>query len=361
MRVPSGLGEGARLSYLALTAQGLNPAAIDVGPALMQPTSIQFPVSTATILPAGPGTVILHVNGPLMPLALLQLGRRFVIGKRIIAYWSWELPQLPDEWRMALPFFHEVWVPSRFTAQAVAPLLGATPRVVTHPLVAAEPMQSGKPPWRRPSGCSFAVLTMFDMASSFSRKNPIGAVLAFRKAFDGIAGCRMVIKLSNGEAFAEGEKALRTTIGDCENIDIICDTITRGELTALYAQCDAVISMHRAEGFGLLMAEAMLHGLPVVATGWSGNMDYMTQENSCPVDFKLISARDTQFTYEHPAMHWADPDIDDAANQLMRLYHNRFWAAKIGQQAAIDAAAAFSVHRYPNPFVATNKWEQVPE
>ena len=176
----SGVGEGARLAYASLEAAGYAPAAFDLSPAFGQ-VELSEPAPRRA-LGAGAGSLIVHHNGPYLPHALWALGRSRVHGRRIIGYWAWELPRLPGNWHDSFRYLHEIWVPSTFTRDAVAAATDKPVHVVPHPLppMPVTPNMRGKlglPP------DALIVLNVFHLGSAFSRKNPLAAIAAFRKAF----------------------------------------------------------------------------------------------------------------------------------------------------------------------------------
>lgn len=292
----------------------------------------------------GPGTLIVHVNSPLMPFAIWCLGRSVVANKYVIGYWAWELPDVPPDWRHGIPFVHEIWVPSAFTADAVRQIAGDRPvRVVPHPVALRGSAAGPRVPWPdRP----FTALLIFNMASSFARKNPLAAITAFRKAFGDDVSARLIVKTSNGEDFPTGISSIKEAIGMAHNIVLIDQTMSAAEIEALYSGSDVVMSLHRAEGFGLTLAEAMLRGLPVVATNWSGNVDFVSAENGIPIPYRLIAADDLQGTYHHPGMMWADADVEAAAAALRRLRSDAKLARTLGEAGAAYAARAWTAQGY---------------
>ena len=169
---------------------------------------------------------------------------------------------------------------------------------------------------------------------------PPEAVAAFRKAFGEDLSARLIVKTSNGEAFPTGISVIRDAIGSAHNIVLINRTMSADEIEALYRESDVVISLHRSEGFGLTLAEAMLRGLPVVATNWSGNVDFVNAENGMPIPYRLIVAEDPQGTYHHPSMMWADANVESAAEVLRRLRCDPKLARTLGEAGAAYAAVA---------------------
>lgn len=343
LRTASGLGEGARLCYDALSRCGYDVFGIDLTARFRQPGPlVDFRFRDGSALD-GAGTLILHINSPYVPFALMCLGRRFIKRKRIIGYWAWELPVAPPEWRFGLPFVHEIWVPSRFTASAVAAIAGEVPvSVVAHPVAVrgrAAALSSGPRD-------SFTALVAFNMASSFARKNPLAAIQAFTQAFDSDPDCQLTLRVINADLYPKGYAALSVAIASLANVRMSEMNSGRVSVEDMYADADVVISLHRSEGFGLVIAEAMLRGLPVVATNWSGNVDFLTPENGMPVPYALIPATDPQGTFEHPSQTWADADVQDAAVKLRMLRDDPKMRAALSRRAVLDATSMFGVEQY---------------
>jgi glycosyltransferase involved in cell wall biosynthesis len=302
------------------------------------------PVDARPEVPAGPDSVpppgvplIVHVNAPMLPLALLRLPRAVTRRRPIIGYWAWELQEVPPEWRPALSCVSQIWVPSRFTAAAMEPLAPSRVRVVPPPLAVVQPVASAcdRSAFGLPRD-AVVVLVSFNLASSFVRKNPFAALAAFHAAFGDRADRLLVLKVSHVEhAPADFARLVQIAMGP--NIRLETRTLPPADRHALTACADIVLSLHRAEGFGLVMAEAMLLGKPVVATGWSGNTDFMDSGNAALVGHRLVPARDDRSVYRGL---WAEPDAAEAAERLRALADDPALRLDLGQRARASALAA---------------------
>lgn len=317
----SGLGEGARLMLHGLAALGV-PA---------------WPLRPGGPLPPPGAPLVLHVNAPDLPLALLRLGRAALRGRRIIGLWAWELPTMPESWRAGPAFVHEVWAPSRFTAAALGPLVAGAVRVVPHPVAAhpPEPSRLGRADFGLPEG-AVVTLVSFSLASSFERKNPLGAIAAHRRAFGDRADRILLLRVGNPHHFP-GDFARLRAAADQPNIRIDTRPLPSADNFALMAACDMVLSLHRSEGFGLVPAEAMLLGVPVIATDWSGTADFIDATCAATVPARLVPAYDPRGVFMAPGAVWAEPDLEAAAAHLCRLADDagaRRALGRAGQAAA---------------------------
>ncbi len=340
----SGLGEGARLILRGLRRAGVSNWTIDVGSLLPAHTE-DFAV--ASELPPSGAPLILHVNAPLLPWVLFRLPRSLVRSRRIIGYWLWELPTVPSEWRAGARFVHEVWVPSEFVAGAVEPLLPRRVRVVPFPLAAARPEPSAldRAAFGLPTD-AVVVLVSFNLASSLERKNPLAAIAAFRAAFGDRSDRILLMKVGNREHAPEDFEKIVQAVGAASNIRLETRLFPAADRHALTAASDIVLSLHRSEGFGLVLAEAMLLGKPVIATGWSGNMTFMDADSAALVDYRLVPAQDPRRVYAGAS--WAEPDQATAVAHLRRL------ADEPGERAALGARgeAAASMRLGIAPLIA---------
>lgn len=336
----TGLGEGARLMLRALAALGVPGWAAETwSPGHADDLGSPDPAVRLAAPPAA-APLLLHVNPPQLPLALLRLPRALVATRRIIGYWTWDLPLVPDEWRRGARFVHEVWVPSRFAFSAIETLKRGKVRVVPYPVAVLPPRPAAldRAAFGLPA-TPMIVLVSFNLASSFERKNPLGAIAAFRQAFGARTDRLLLLKVANAGHFPADFRRIREAVRDAPNIRLETRTFPPAEAHALTNCADIILSLHRSEGFGLVPAEAMLLGKPVVATGWSGNMDYMDAVSTALVSYRLIPARDPRGVFEAPGAVWADPDVPEAAAHLARLADSRDTRAGLGEAGRRAASA----------------------
>ncbi len=336
----SGLGENARLMLLGLQHLGIPYWPIDVG-ALLPGASADLPVAADGKPPPG-APLVVHVNPPLLPLVLLRLRRGLGRGRRVIGYWSWELPTAPPDWRVGARFVHEVWTLTPFVAAALEQLLPGKVRVVPPPMAIAPPRPSAldRAAFGLPAD-AVVVLVSFNLASSFERKNPLAAIAAFRAAFGDRTDRLLLLKVGNRSHFPEDFARLAAAAAAAPNIRLETRTLPTADLHALTACSDIVLSLHRSEGFGLVPAEAMLLGKPVIATGWSGNMAFMDATSAALVGYRLVPAEDQRHVYEGAS--WAEPDQADAVAHLRRLADDAAVRATLGARGREAAFARLGV------------------
>lgn len=319
LSAPSGLGTGALRIFASLKDQGYDPAAFDVTPFVAPDQMRCLPQPAADAPPDGDGPVIVHVNAPETPYALAALGASRLKHRYRIAYWAWECERLPAAWLRELDYFHECWAPSAFTAEAIrnagAQILV---RAVGYGVDPRDPEAQRVQAWRSrlaPQGETL-VLTVFDLRSSLARKNPAGAVEAFRAAFAGQDGVRLVLKASGLGWRADLEAEVRALAGADPRIVLIEETVSAADMAALTGAADIYLSMHRSEGFGLGLAEALACGGELVATAWSGNLDFADQTGVWPVRSALTPINDPTGVYRAEWGSWAEPDPAHAAELL---------------------------------------------
>jgi glycosyltransferase involved in cell wall biosynthesis len=319
---PSGLGEGARIMAEAARRARLPVWTIDLSPPAGQG------VDVAIVAPPEGVPLVLHVNAPLLPLALLRLPRAVTRRRPIIGYWAWELPEVPADWVPGAACVSEVWTPSRFTASALEPLLPTKVRVVPPALALIEPVPSGRD--RASFGLpedAVVVLVSFSLASSCARKNPFAAIAAFRAAFGDRTDRVLVLKIGGADHAPGDFSRIAAMVEGAPNIRLETGALSSGDRHALMACADIVLSLHHAEGFGLVMAEAMALGKAVVATGWSGNTDFMDTDCAVLVPNHMAPARDDRAVYHGT---WAEPDVMAAAVALHRLADHPAERSRLG-------------------------------
>ncbi|HEX3886244.1 MAG TPA: glycosyltransferase family 4 protein [Phenylobacterium sp.] len=297
-----GIAASARLAARAFEALGAPVERIDVTQAkLGWEGRLTEPVSAAAW--------IFHLNPPELLAVMACLGPQRLLGPRY-GYWAWELPRAPLRWRRDAALVDEVWAPSRYTADALAGA-AAPVRVVPHPLFLEDYAKVAPAPRRAP----FQGVSVFDFNSSLARKNPQGAILAWVRAFGSDPDCELTLKTQNGGTFPDALAVLRASAPP--NVRVIDEVWPYSEVQRLIAGADVLVSLHRAEGFGLTPAEAMAMGTPVLATAWSGVLEFMDETSGLLVPFQPIPVADPQGVYH--GQSWAEPDIEAAAQALIRL------------------------------------------
>lgn len=275
---------------------------------------------------------ILAVNPDNLFNAKARVQKKFVRDRYTIGCWAWELPEMPDSWLSAFSLVDEVWAPSRFVQDSIS-LKSPVPVFRVPCAVCLGPTDKfSRASFSLPEG-QFLFLSMSDTQSQLTRKNPLGVIHAFKKAFPKPnKQVGLVLKINNVNTIHSDQETLAQIRNEMEghrNIYLLDSDMTRAEIDALLASCDCFVSLHRAEGFGLGPAEAMSLGKPVIVTRWSGNTDYMTPHNSIGIDYHLVPVGKHYGPYQ-PDQLWAEPHLEHAAFWMKRLVNDPELAKRIG-------------------------------
>ena len=340
-RYPSGLMEASLNTVCALEIVGVRRSCRDLPAGLYH--GLADDRSDCLGLEPYDVTLLHMAPEPLVEMCypLAGLWRRPDIYR--IAVWYWELETAPPEWARYAALLNEVWAPTTFIHRSLS-------RIMPIPVVAMLPGMA--PPVARKLPAShfglapskFLFLFLFDMNSVMERKNPLATVAAFRQAFAGSHDVQLAIKVSRGDADPESFACLQQACDEAGCV-LIDNVLSRQESYGLLNVCDAYVSLHRSEGFGLTMAEAMFFGKPVIATGYSGNLDFMSSDNSILIPYEMTPLTRDYAVYRQGSL-WADPSVAAAAEAMRRVVEQPIWARALGERAQRDVAATLSLEAY---------------
>ena len=311
-RTANGIGEGARSTYRALRDEGRNPIAVDLSGAF-DLVDMTCPFALSPMPQDDAGTLIVHLNSPELPKALYELGMRRGRSWYVIGYWAWELPVFPTGWDRNFDLVSEIWSPSSFVTDALASHPNAPPVITKgHPIHVPSDIDGSRAQFGLPDHATI-YLTLADSLSSLDRKNPFGAIDAFKQAFGDNPSKLLIVKVRNLARNERAERDIKAAIGGAPNIMVMDGSLSDGQRWGLLKTIDCLISLHRAEGFGMPLAEAIALGQPVIATAWSGTMDFCNEGNAQLVDYDLVPCVDRYGRYNVPDAVWAEPRIDPRA------------------------------------------------
>jgi glycosyltransferase involved in cell wall biosynthesis len=327
---PDGISSSAAYIADGLESLGLKVERVDLGV-----ISREVALLDGEQRPGGSWLIV--VNAPEAPWAFRRLGPGRLAGAQVAMLWAYELEAIPRSWRREATLAHQLLAPSRFTAEAMTRVVARPTQIARFPVrMAAHDRVAA----RLSSGLDgrFTAVMVFDMASSAARKNPWGAIEAFRQAFGNDPGARLIVKLQRGDIAPRLKARLLDLAGD--GVEIIDEVWPRPRVDALVAGADVLISLHRSEGFGLLIVEALGVGTPVIATDWSAPAELLDPQVAWPVPATLVPIADPQGVYRNG--RWADPDIGVAAAALRRIRDDPEEAARRAAAGQIEVRRALT-------------------
>jgi glycosyltransferase involved in cell wall biosynthesis len=339
-----GLAQSARYGISALTAAGVLVKGHDLTPVLPVPRG-SYTVPTLPNGAVAPSVTIIGTNPPELSGALLGLPKNVKDTYRI-GCWYWETPVIPEEWCNSFALLNEIWASTTFVADAIR--AKATVPVAVIPFTVKIPSLEPDRSWLMKlvpglAAEEFVFLFQFCALSVPFRKNPEGTIRAFVTAFRPNEAVHLVVKIQNSGA--EPELMLRLkALAKGFRVSFLEVTLDSTDRFRLLASTDCFVSLHRAEGLGLSIAEAMTYRRPVIVTGWSGNLDFTDTETAALVDYDLFLTDQAYGPY--PAgTTWAEPRIIDAARQMRRMLDDHIWRDEIAAAGQRRISECFSAEK----------------
>jgi glycosyltransferase involved in cell wall biosynthesis len=335
----SGLGEVARGLAAALDRAGIPLSAISYR---RTPSRQQHRVELPLSGEAPYDTNVICLNADHLAQFAADVGIGLFANRYSVGVWFWETNVFRAEDRAAARFLDEIWVASEYVRSAVGPEVEIPVHVV--PVVVSPPAGPflTRAELGLPAGYMF--LFLYDFVSA-ERKNPGAVVEAFTRAFDPGEGPKLVLKSINGRERKPRQLGELVDLTRGRDDIVVCDGyVSAAERDSYLAACDCYVSLHRSEGFGLTLAEAMACGKPVIATGYSGNLEFMDEESGYLVPYRLVEIPDEWWAYA-PAAIWAEPDVAAAAELMRGVYEDPASAHVRGERGRRELATRFSLDR----------------
>jgi glycosyltransferase involved in cell wall biosynthesis len=324
-----GIGEDLRTVHTALSSAGIPVQVVDIPRQHSSDALRQEARSTPDQL-APYAFNIVCLTAEEHARVLLELGEAVFAERFTIGYWPWELSQWPKPWQPLLRLADEIWASSQHTHGALQTALGERPSpslyLLPLPLERLQPVSaSDRAHWRShfqlPQGAPL-VICSFDGRSSYARKNPWAAIDAFQAATAPDGPARLVIKTMHAGLAEQQWDQLQARVAADPRLLLIDGVLPRDALLGLYGCCDVLLSLHRAEGYGRVLAEALLLGLDVIATNYSGNCDFCIGPRAHPVGYTLIPLLPDEYPHGSGQV-WAEPDPAAAIAQLQQVLRQR--------------------------------------
>jgi glycosyltransferase involved in cell wall biosynthesis len=341
-RADLGVGESARCMLRAAQAAEIPVSAV---PLKIACKAAQNDETYAAILTgANPHPVnVFHLDAPAVRDVDRAHGKDFMAGKYNVGYWAWELPEFPDSWITYFSYFDEIWCPSDFVRDAIAAKSHLP--VITQPHAIqfsrpTGPVATLRAKFGLPVD-KYLFLFLYDLNSYSERKNPRAVIEAFRRAALAERGAALVIKVHGVAGNEDDLEALRSATADLPGTLLVASSLRRDEVYELEAACDCFVSLHRSEGFGFAPAECMYLGKPVIATHWSATAEYLNESNGCPVRAQLVTLDRNHGPYAK-GQTWAEPDIDQAAAWMVRLFQDPALGVRLGAAGRQTMESRFS-------------------
>lgn len=331
--VPIGMGQHIRCTFRALRSVGVHSALLDIYGQVLPETDqqLEFAKFSSDLL----GDVnIYHINGDEVEKSLAHLSCKQALNGYNIVYPLWELSRYPAVWARQLDRFDEIWAPSIFVRDSLAAVCS---KPVIHMPMACEVLLSsflGRRYFGIPE-TDYVFLFFYDIRSYTTRKNPQGVIEAFRRFLLKMpfAKASLIIKVNGADLNPALLAQLRQELDSLAGHMVLIDRVmTDNEVKNLVRCCDCFVSLHRSEGYGLGIAEAMVLGKPVIATAYSGNMDFMDANTAFHVNYGLIPLSEGEYPYWEE-QEWADPDLDQAAYLMASLVDDPNLGYEMGRRA----------------------------
>jgi glycosyltransferase involved in cell wall biosynthesis len=330
LRAELGVGEVARLVASAASAEGI-PVNTILNDRTLSRQQSPFEVGGSA---KAYGMTVICTNADEFPRAVDALPRAVLTDRHRVGFWFWETEEIPGWYALpAAELLDEIWAASEYVAEAIRRVVPRPVHVCPLPVRVPQPSSASRAALGVPEG--FAFLFCFDFLSVVQRKNPIGLIEAFMRAFAPGEGPTLILKSINGNLARAALDTVRAAARDRSDIVIMDGYLQARDRDALIQHCDCYVSLHRSEGFGLTLAEAMMLGRPTIATGYSGNMAFMTAENSYLVPWTPALVPGDAPPYP-PGHRWAEPDLDAAAALMRTVYDNPVLARERGEHARRD-------------------------
>jgi glycosyltransferase involved in cell wall biosynthesis len=286
---------------------------------------------------------LVHVNADESPSFYRSRGLNYSRLKKNVGIWFWELSRSPERFFSSFKYYDEIWTCSSFVHKAISEVSPIPTIKLTFPLFVDDNHAIRRRDLFDLREESFVFLLAFDMLSVFQRKNPLALIKAFKNAFSEQEDVVLVLNYINPKANSAAVKAMRKESAG-RKVVMIEHHLSECDFTSLIASCDCYVSLHRSEGLGIPMAKAMYLKKPVIATAYSGNMDFMNANNSFLVDYELVELEQDYGPYEQGNV-WAEPNFDHACHQMRFVYENSHVREEIGIRASRDIKSCMNPHK----------------